>query len=146
MHILFLNNWTGFPWPGASQKYDQKQLGSLRQDILCFIITLSLQQLWFHQLHYDFISYTMVSSATLGCMPIQDTSSCRFQTALRWIKPYLHSLFTCWYRLHSLHEQLKTVKDRCQKLKFLTDTVLPGGCGQSSDANIGVTAITPRFT
>ena len=58
----------------------------------------------------------------------------------------MHALLFIIYRLHSLHEQLKTVKDRRQKLKFLKDTVLPGGCDQSSDANIGVTAITPRLT
>ena len=72
------NNWTGFTWPRASQIYDQKQLGSLKQDILCFYIRyLEVYKI------YGFISCRILCFiigfiATLGCMPIQDTSSCRF--------------------------------------------------------------------
>jgi len=53
------------------------------------------------------------------------------------------SHFVC--RLQSLQGRLKTVKDRCQRLKFLEDTVVSGGCEQS-DANVGVTARTPRLS
>lgn len=95
-----------------------------------------LESTFWNQLHgMGFKPKTFLSML----LPLEGT-----QAWMGWLfKHKLCHILFC--RLQSLQGRLKTVRDRRQRLKFLEDTVVSGGCEQS-DANVGVTARTPRLS